>query len=232
MSRLVSSPQAVLGFASSSHSFQEKTEPARSALGRIKGGCQRLGEALSVASVRLEARINTELLAIFLVSYPTGTLFLVHIALHGGQLVREPEAKTATTYLRKGKCAVKTPTVLLIIEDSFDLILYATSLRNKGYKTLLGRSLSEGIKFLGTEDVSLVIVSQGTPAFEGRQVLERSLRLCPKVPVLVVARALDTHCYLDAMDLGATDYLERPEPEDLTWVVDTQMHRAEAATTK
>jgi FixJ family two-component response regulator len=77
-----------------------------------------------------------------------------------------------------------------------------------------------------------VIVSQGTPAFEGRQLLERALRLRPEVPVLVLARVLDIRCYLEAMELGATDYLEGPEPQDLAWVVDTQMHRAEAATTK
>ena len=50
MSRLVSSPQAVLGFASSSRSFREKTEAARSASGGMKRGCKRFGEALSVAS--------------------------------------------------------------------------------------------------------------------------------------------------------------------------------------
>jgi len=33
------------------------------------------------------------------------------------------------------------------------------------------------------------------------------------------------HCYLDAMDLGAIDYLERPEPEDLLWVVNAQTNR-------
>jgi hypothetical protein len=50
MSRLVSSPQAVFGFASSSHSFREETEAARSASGGMKRGCKRFGEALSVAS--------------------------------------------------------------------------------------------------------------------------------------------------------------------------------------
>ena len=50
MSRLVSSPQAVLGFASSSRSFREKIEAARSASGGIKRGCKRFGEVLSVAS--------------------------------------------------------------------------------------------------------------------------------------------------------------------------------------
>ncbi|SPE31950.1 hypothetical protein SBA2_640041 [Acidobacteriia bacterium SbA2] len=91
------------------------------------------------------------------------------------------------------------------------------------------RSVAEGIEALESEDVSCVIVSQGTPAFEGRQVLERSLQLHPDVPVLVIARVLDIHCYLDAMDLGASDYLEQPDPQDMLWVLDTEMRRAEAA---
>ena len=124
---------------------------------------------------------------------------------------------------------MKTPTVLLILEESRDREIYRSFLRDRGYETLVCTSPSEGINFLDTESVSLVIVSQGTPAFEGRQVLERALQLHPKVPVLVVARVLDMHCYLEAMDLGAVDYLERPEPRDLVWVVDTQMLRGTIA---
>jgi len=124
---------------------------------------------------------------------------------------------------------VKTPTVLLIIENPFDLILYATALRDKGYETLISRSLSQGTELLETEDVSVVIVGQGTTAFEGRHVLERYLGLHPRVPVLVVARVLDKHCYLEAIELGASEYLEWPEPEDLTWAIDTQLLRAAAA---
>lgn len=124
---------------------------------------------------------------------------------------------------------MKPPTVLLILEESHDLEIYGSLLRHRGYETLMCTSPSEGINSLETESVSLVIVSQGTPAFEGRQVLERSLQLDPKVPVLVVARVLDMHCYLEAMDLGAIDYLERPDPQDLVWVVDTQMLRGAIA---
>jgi DNA-binding NtrC family response regulator len=90
-------------------------------------------------------------------------------------------------------------------------------------------SVAGAIEALEAENVSFVIVSQGSRAFEGRQVLERSLQLHPNAPVLVVARVLDMHCYLEAMDLGASDYLERPDPEDVLWVLDTQMRRAEAA---
>jgi hypothetical protein len=51
----------------------------------------------------LESRINTVLLAVFLVFYATGALFLVHTALQGGQLVSEREPKTAASYQLSGK---------------------------------------------------------------------------------------------------------------------------------
>ena len=130
--------------------------------------------------------------------------------------------------VRIGEREVKTPTVLLILDEPQDLETYGRFLRDRGYETLMCNSPGEGLNSLETESVSMVIVSQATLTFQGRQVLERSLRLHPEVPVVVVARVLDMHYYLEAMDLGATDYLERPEPQDLAWVVDTQMRRVAA----
>ncbi len=121
---------------------------------------------------------------------------------------------------------MKHATVLLVFEELQELESYGSILCTLGYNIRMCNSAAEGIKALETEDFSLVIVSQGTPAFEGRQVLERSLQLDPNIPVLIIARALNVHCYLDAMDLGAIDYLERPEPEDMAWVVNAQIHRA------
>ena len=121
---------------------------------------------------------------------------------------------------------MNTETVLLIFDDMQEMEIYGTMLRGLGYKAVMCGSLAEGINSLDTEDVSMVIVSQGTHAFEGRQALERALQLRPKVPVVVVARVLDMKCYLEAMDMGAVDYLERPEPGDMAWIVDTQMRQA------
>ena len=124
---------------------------------------------------------------------------------------------------------MKHATVLLVFEELQDLEKYGSLLCTLGYSIRMCSSAAEGIKALETDNFSLVIVSQGTPAFEGRQVLERSLQLHPDVPVLVIARALNVHCYLDAMDLGAIDYLERPGPEDMAWVVNAHIHRASVA---
>ncbi|MFZ0960587.1 MAG: response regulator [Terriglobia bacterium] len=124
---------------------------------------------------------------------------------------------------------MKSRTVLLILEEPHDLNKYGNFLRDQGYETLMCASPGEGINSLETDTVSLVIVGQETPAFQGREVLEYSLRCHPEIPVLVVARVLDIHCYLEAMELGARDYLERPDPQDLAWVVYTQMHRVGTA---
>jgi DNA-binding NtrC family response regulator len=124
---------------------------------------------------------------------------------------------------------MKHATVLLVFEEPQELESYGSILCTLGYNIRMCNSAAEGIKALETENFSLVIIGQGTPAFEGRQVLERSLQLDPGVPVLIIARALNVRCYLDAMDLGAIDYLERPEPDDMAWVVNAQIHRASVA---
>ena len=123
---------------------------------------------------------------------------------------------------------MKTATVLLMFEKPQDLETYGSILGALGYRILLCSSTDEAIQALENVEVSFVIVSQGTHAFEGRRVLERSLQLHPNVPVLVIARTLDMQCYLEAMDLGASDYLEQPDPQDMLWVLDTEMRRVEA----
>jgi DNA-binding NtrC family response regulator len=124
---------------------------------------------------------------------------------------------------------METATVLLVFEEPQDLEYYGSIVCTLGYSIRMCNSVDEGIDAIKAENFSLVILNQGTPAFEGRKLLESALQIRPNLPVLVIARALNVHCYLEAMDLGAIDYLERPEPRDIVWVVNTQMHRARAA---
>lgn len=124
---------------------------------------------------------------------------------------------------------MENATVLLVFEEPQDLEYYGSIVCSLGYSIRMCKSMEEGIEALEGENLSLVIVSQGTAAFEGRRVLEYSLQVHPNVPVLVIARTLDVHCYLEAMDLGAIDYLERPEPRDIVCAVNTRTHRAGAA---
>jgi len=57
--------------------------------------------------LELDSCVNTALLAVFLIFYATGALFLVHTVLQGGQLIREHGAKTAATYQLSGKESIR-----------------------------------------------------------------------------------------------------------------------------
>jgi DNA-binding NtrC family response regulator len=101
-------------------------------------------------------------------------------------------------------------TVLLVSEDPDEVETYRIALTYLGHKVRTCRSYSDGIRCLDFGGFDLVVVSQGSPKFEGRCVLERATEIDCSMPVLVVARCLDMHCYLEAIQLGAVDYL--PEP--------------------
>jgi DNA-binding NtrC family response regulator len=98
-----------------------------------------------------------------------------------------------------------------------------------GYDFVMCGSYEEGASRVEMEDFDFAIVGQGSACFEGRCVLERAAGMHRNIPIVVVARCLDIHCYMEAMDLGAVDYLERPEPDDLGWVLETQLLRRDAA---
>lgn len=63
---------------------------------------------------------------------------------------------------------------------------------------------------MGRESFDLVIVSQGSPAFEGRAVLERAIEKDPYTRVLVITRSVHMDSYSEEMQLEAHDYVEKP----------------------
>jgi DNA-binding NtrC family response regulator len=99
---------------------------------------------------------------------------------------------------------------LLVNEHPEDLQYYFNILEAYGYRVRACNSYQEGIRCLEDEVFDFVIVGQGTPKFEGSCVLERTTEINRSLSALVVARCLDMGCYLEAMQLGAVDYLVEP----------------------
>ncbi len=120
---------------------------------------------------------------------------------------------------------MNTGRVLLVCDDLRGFPSYGGILSALGYDVVMCSSYEEGARRVEMEEFYFAIVGQGSASFEGRCVLERAAEVHRNIPIVVVARCLDIHCYLEAMDLGAVDYLERPEPDDLGWVMETQLLR-------
>jgi len=103
--------------------------------------------------------------------------------------------------------------VLVVDGDPADRVYYRTVLQRAGCTVVTCGSYDEALDCLKAESFGLVVLSQGSSEFEGRRVLEGAISLDRGRPVLVVARALNMGCYLEAMRLGAADYFEEPVPE-------------------
>jgi len=119
---------------------------------------------------------------------------------------------------------------LLVVEDASDVRYYYGILHALGHEVIIAESYAQALALLERERFDMAVVGQGSPAFEGREVLVHALEMNPQMPVLVVARTLDIDCYLEAMEIGAADYLERcAAPRDVMRSVDAHLQMKTAA---
>lgn len=100
--------------------------------------------------------------------------------------------------------------ILLVDENGQDLNDYRLMLMHCGFQVRPCTSFKEAARLLEAEDFDCVVASQGGPGFEGRVVLERSVAKNRLRPVVITCSHHDVGCYLEAMQLGAVDYLEKP----------------------
>ena len=114
--------------------------------------------------------------------------------------------------------------ILLVDEDKGDLAYYQLILRQVGCQVRAYRSYDEALSALTSERFDLVVVDQGSPRFEGKTILQRTIEIDRHLPVLVLTRCHDMGCYLEAMQLGAVDYLEEPvKVSDLIYTLETHL---------
>jgi DNA-binding NtrC family response regulator len=119
--------------------------------------------------------------------------------------------------------------VLIVDEDADDLGSCSSLFEQEGYDVRACSTYADALRWLRSEIFDFIIVSQGSPEFEGRSVLKRANEIDRRLPVLVLARCADVGCYLEAIQLGALDYLEKPlPPQELLQLVKSHL-RARAS---
>lgn len=121
--------------------------------------------------------------------------------------------------------------VLLVDEDPGELSFYQAMLRKNGFEVQTAASPGEGLRCLEQKHYDFIVLNQGSHAFEGRVLLARAIELDRRTPVLVLTDVVDMGCYLEAMQLGAVDYLEKPiHGTQLVRLIETNVQfRASAA---
>jgi two-component system phosphoglycerate transport system response regulator PgtA len=100
--------------------------------------------------------------------------------------------------------------ILLIDDDESDLRYFTMLLQRLEYAVWAFSSHQEAERYLEQGYYDLVIVSEGEPAFPVHRLARFTLGRERYTPVVVLTRSLDLNRYLEAMRLGACDYLEKP----------------------
>lgn len=117
------------------------------------------------------------------------------------------------------RCSLRR--ILVVDQDIRDLSHHAAVFDAPGFEVYRCSSYETALRFVEKEDFDLAIVDQGSSDFEGRRVLRHLNRYDPWTPIIVVAKCKDTKCQMEAAELGAIEYLQKPVPrEELIRVVE------------
>ena len=101
-------------------------------------------------------------------------------------------------------------TTILVVDDDF--ILQRTlriNLVARGHDAVVAGTGREAMAMFSTRQVDLVILDLGLPDLDGVEVL-RSIRESSKVPVIVLSARQQADDKVEALDVGADDYVSKP----------------------
>lgn len=104
---------------------------------------------------------------------------------------------------------------ILIIDDEPNIILsFSSLLKDEGYSTTTAKSAEEGLRLCHNRPFDIILLDLQLPGISGIEFLKELDKL-PSAPlVLVVSGQADIPMALDAVRLGAIDFLEKPVPPE------------------
>ncbi|HYS43756.1 MAG TPA: response regulator, partial [Geobacteraceae bacterium] len=107
------------------------------------------------------------------------------------------------------------PHTILIIDDDTSLRrVLEYNLQEEGYRVLAAADGAEGLSLFDGEQPDLVITDLKMPGVSGFQVLATVKERSPRTPVMVITAFGAVETAVEAMKLGAYDYITKPFNRD------------------
>lgn len=102
------------------------------------------------------------------------------------------------------------PATVLVVEDDPSLnTALATTLRMAGYRAVTARTAAEGLRWFAHYSPDLVLLDLGLPDRDGLSVI-RDIRERSATPIVVLSARGTEAAKVEALDLGADDYVQKP----------------------
>ncbi len=99
--------------------------------------------------------------------------------------------------------------ILLIEDDGYISKFITASMQKDGYHVLTAPDAAQGLLLFSSHHPEIVLLDLGLPDRDGLEVI-RTLRQSSDVPILVVSARGQEKDKIEALDLGANDYITKP----------------------
>ncbi len=100
---------------------------------------------------------------------------------------------------------------ILIIDDEEHMCwAIEKGLHQEGYQVLTATRGKAGLKIIQDETPSLVIVDLKMPEMDGLEVLVKAKEIIPELPIIMLTAHGTINTAIEAMKLGAVDYITKP----------------------
>jgi two-component system, OmpR family, copper resistance phosphate regulon response regulator CusR len=100
---------------------------------------------------------------------------------------------------------------ILIAEDEARLAAFIEKgLGKKGFSTVVAPDGQQAIKMVLEEEFELLLLDLGLPVKDGWTVLKELRRQKKEFPIIIVTALNDNRSRLEALALGANDYVTKP----------------------
>lgn len=104
---------------------------------------------------------------------------------------------------------MKGPRILIVDDEPQILRLLTVALNAAGYELFTAESGAAALKLAATGAPDLIVLDLGLPDRDGKDVL-REMRLFSDAPVIILSARDREAEKIEALDLGADDYVEKP----------------------
>ncbi len=100
--------------------------------------------------------------------------------------------------------------LVMVIEDEEAICSFITAILNSnGYQVVKTNTGKEGVSMAASYSPDIILLDLGLPDIDGVEVL-KSIRRWSKIPIIVVSARGHEREKVEALDLGADDYIVKP----------------------
>jgi two-component system KDP operon response regulator KdpE len=123
----------------------------------------------------------------------------------------------------------KQPRILLVDDEAAIQRAVGLLLRSRGYDVLIAATGGDALEMAARERPDLIVLDLGLPDLEGTEVCRR-IRAVSNVPIVVLSARGAEADKVNALDLGADDYVTKPfGPEELLARIRVALRRVASA---